>query len=105
MKPCILALTLVFAGCASNTPVCGPNVTTACTNPWWTMLEGVQPQPQGRDYSQDPIQLPVNPSSWQPIPNSYSSQHNGTQRFMLNTPNGIQYRTCRNLAGGNAYCF
>lgn len=105
MKAFIPLLVLFLTGCASNMPTCSATVTTSCINPWWSVLEGIQPQPEGRDYSVDPVQVPLVQNQWRPVPNSYSNQHNGSQRFIMNTPNGLVYRTCRNMSSDAVYCF
>ena len=74
---------------------------------WADMLQDANRySSQGYTYT-DSVQiepLQNEPIEWEMVPNSYSTQNNGTVRYMLNTPQGIQYRTCTNVAGNNVYC-
>lgn len=55
------------------------------------------------NFQYTPINAPQ--LNWQPIPNSFTQEKNGTQNYLINTENGIKRVTCQGLNTNSVYCF
>ena len=105
----ILAITCAVAltGC-SSLPTCGTpeaqahfkaNPGGSCSAPWWTVLEGIQPQQQPNYPVYQPSTVQTAPAAWGP---QAGEQY---QTIMVNTPNGVVAKRCKVLNGQAVACF
>jgi hypothetical protein len=101
IKYALVVAALCLSGCGSGVPTCGTpglHPDANCRTTDWNALNNMIPDTSNYSRAVYPTTQPV---QLQPQRSIYGN----SQSYMINTPNGMVQRTCRDLGNGNTYCY